>query len=204
MTSFSISDFKSNLGGILRPNLFVAKFNNLPNKLSGYSEPGINNTFSFRCERAELPGKSIATIDDVHSGTTTKLAYDLVYSDITLTIIASQDMKERELFEEWMDSIVIRGGDISTKKTQGSSGTVTPDAENGASGLVSYYSDYAENSILEISQLRENGDAVATYTLYDIFPIQLSPMNLAWEESNTYQRFTVTMSYRYHTLTIGV
>jgi hypothetical protein len=188
MASFSISDFKSNLGGILRPNLFVAKFNKLPNKLSGYSEAGINNTFAFRCERAELPGKSIATIDDVHSGTTTKLAYDLVYSDITLTIIASQDMKERELFEEWMDSIVIRGGEGS----------------GGAAGLVSYYSDYAENSILEISQLRENGDAVATYTLYDIFPIQLSPMNLAWEESNTYQRFTVTMSYRYHTLTIGV
>jgi hypothetical protein len=25
-------------------------------------------------------------------------------------------------------------------------------------------------------------------------------MNLNWEELNTYQRFTVTMTYRYHTV----
>lgn len=187
-TSFSISGFKSNLGGILRPNLFIAQFISLPEVLAKtpanpYTVGAVNQTFSFRCERAELPGKSLATIDDIHSGPTTKLAYDLVYNDITLTVIASQDMKEREFFDEWMDSIVVRGGPNTY----------------GASGLVNYYDSYAKDSVLEISQLKENGSPAVTYTLHDIFPIQLSPMNLAWEESNTYQRFTVTMSYRYHT-----
>lgn len=184
MASFNLSDFRSQVTSIARPNLFVAKFVSLPSILSG-SSSDISTTFEFRCERAELPGKSIASIDDVHSGSTTKLAYDLVYNDITLTIIATNDMNERAFFESWMDNIVIRGGD-----------------DNGnRGGLVSFYDEYAKDSILEISQLREDGDESAKYTLYDIYPIQLSPMTLAWEEINTYQRFTVTMTYRYHVMT---
>ena len=33
----------------------------------------------------------------------------------------------------------------------------------------------------------------------DIYPIALTPMNATWEETNTYQRFGVTLAYRYHT-----
>lgn len=187
MASFNISNFRSQVSSLARPNLFMAKFANLPSVFSktSYGIESVNETFEFRCERAELPGKSIATIDDVHSGSTTKLAYDLVYNDITLTIIATNDMKDRVFFETWMDNIVVRGGQDNY----------------GAGGLVSYYDSYASNSILELFQLREDGSAAAKYTLYDIYPIQLSPMTLAWEEINTYQRFTVTMSYRYHVMT---
>ena len=59
---------------------------------------------------------------------------------------------------------------------------------------------YAKNIILQISQLDEDGLSLITYTMYDVYPISISPMNLSWEETNTYQRFSVTLNYRRYTL----
>jgi hypothetical protein len=89
-------------------------------------------------------------------------------------------MKERKFFEEWMDRIIGRG------------------ARSNA-GLVSYYSDYALGVSLKVDQLNESGNILISYTLQDIYPTALTPMNASWEEPNTYQRFGVTLAYRYHT-----
>jgi hypothetical protein len=182
--SFKISEFKTSIGNLVRPNLFNAT-------LSGYSKivggtdsgtfPDIANTFKFRCEKAELPGRTLATSEDaVGGGPSLKLPYDVTYNDMTLSIICSTDMKEREFFEIWMDKIIGRGG-----------------RENA--GLVSYYSDYALGVSLKVDQLDEAGRTLISYTLNDIYPTALTPMNASWEETNTYQRFGVTLAYRYHT-----
>ena len=98
--SFKISDLRTKVGAIARPNLFNCY-------LSGAAvfDSSIPD-FSFRCEKAEFPGRTIATTDDTHSGPTLKLPYDMTYNDITLSIICSEDMKERMFFERWMDLIV--------------------------------------------------------------------------------------------------
>ena len=181
--SFKISDFKTSIGNLVRPNLFNAT-------LSGYSKivggtdsgafPDITNTFKFRCEKAELPGRTLATTEDaVGGGPSLKLPYDVTYNDMTLSIICSTDMKEREFFEIWMDKIIGRGG-------------------RGNAGLVSYYADYALGVTLKVEQLDESGKTLISYTLNDIYPTGLTPMNASWEETNTYQRFGVTLAYRYH------
>ena len=90
--SFKISDFKTSIGNLVRPNLFNAT-------LSGYSKivggtdsgafPDITNTFKFRCEKAELPGRTLATTEDaVGGGPSLKLPYDVTYNDMTLSIIS--------------------------------------------------------------------------------------------------------------------
>ena len=89
-------------------------------------------------------------------------------------------MIERKFFEEWMDRIIGRGGRTNA-------------------GLVSYYSDYALGVSLIVEQLDEAGKTLIAYTLQDIYPTALTPMNASWEETNTYQRFGVTLAYRYHT-----
>ena len=185
--SFKISEFKSAIGNLVRPNLFTAT-------LSGYKNivgvgvgttadlPNIDSTFKFRCEKAELPGRTLATSEDaVGSGPSLKLPYDITYNDMTLSIICSTDMKERDFFERWINKIIGSGG-----------------ASNSA-GLVSYYSDYAMGVTLKVEQLDESGQSLITYTLHDIYPTALTPMNASWEENNTYQRFGVTLAYRYHT-----
>ena len=183
-SSFKISEFKTSIGNLVRPNLFNATLNGYSKIVGGTDSgtfPDIVNTFKFRCEKAELPGRTLATSEDaVGGGPSLKLPYDMTYNDMTLSIICSTDMKEREFFEIWMDKIIGRGG-----------------RENA--GLVSYYSDYALGVSLKVEQLDEAGRTLISYTLNDIYPTALTPMNASWEETNTYQRFGVTLAYRYHT-----
>ena len=181
--SFKISDFKTSIGNLVRPNLFNATLLGYTKVAGGLDKTLINidNTFKFRCEKAELPGRTLATAEDgVGGGPALKLPYDVTYNDISLSIICSADMIERKFFEEWMDRIIGRGGRTNA-------------------GLVSYYSDYALGVSLKVEQLNESGKTLIAYTLQDIYPTALTPMNAAWEENNTYQRFGVTLAYRYHT-----
>lgn len=174
---FSISSFKSNVK-ITRPNLFFAEIV-VPIGISY-----ISNNFQFRCEATELPGRTVATNDSQSYGPTAKFAYDITYNDINLQIIASEDMAERKMFETWIDSIITPSNTQTFSKATG--------------GIMKYYDNYASGQV-RIHQLKDNGSKISTYTLYNAYPIQLSPMNLSWEDTNTYQRFSVTMTYRYHT-----
>lgn len=208
---FSISQIRSRLR-VVRPNMFFATIQ-LPPKIASFintknaallggsayiggakqawldsinldASAGMNNTFAFRCESTELPGRTIATTEDISYGPVTKHSYDMVYNDLNMTIIASEDMRERAIFELWMEQAV-----QNTSQSGGSLG--------GRGGLVGYYEDYA-TGIVRIYQVNDAGEQLAKYTLAAAYPIQVSAMNLNWEELNTYQRFTVTMTYRYH------
>ncbi len=186
---FSISNFKTAIGKPVRPNLFRAVLRGwssnevLTSLMSNYDVSDINE-FSFRCEKAELPGRSIATSDDTGGGgPALKLPYDVTYSDMQISVICSADMKERVFFESWIDSIVGPAGEANG-------------ASNG--GLISYFQDYARGVTLEVQQLDERGDVLISYQLNDVYPTVISPMNATWEEVNSYQRFGVTLFYRYH------
>lgn len=192
--TLNIDSFRTNID-VVRPNLFYARLT-LPFSIEGititrdplgfytYGNVTDISKFEFRCEATELPGRTVATYDDQSTGTTKKLAYDITYNDINLTIIASEDMNERKVFERWIDYIV---------------NPSTHNNPTGKGGLVKYYDDYAKG-VLTISQLNNDGDKViAEYTMHGAYPIQVSAMNLSWAEFDTYQRFSVTMTYRYYT-----
>lgn len=171
--AFTISEFREAFStGIARPNLWHAELTNTNANLL------IPSKFKFRCERAEIPGRTVATVDDTGSGPTLKLPYEITYNDIEITIICANDMEERKYFEKWIDVIV-------GNKNESTGG-----------GLISYYSLFAKGNTLKLSQLDDLNAKKITYTLHDIYPIGISPMNLSWEETNTYQRFNVTMNYR--------
>ena len=176
---YSIKSLRAKLGVLVRPNNFLATIN-CNSKIPTTS---IDNTFQFRCEKAELPGRTIATSEDAGSGPTIKLGYDMTYNDIQLSIICAADVQERVFFESWMDFIIKPGGY----------------AAGDQAGTIGYYSDYALGNKLTVSQLNDFGNPILTYECMDIYPIALTPMNATWDEVNTYQRFGVTLAYRYHT-----
>jgi hypothetical protein len=192
---FSISDFKTAIGKPVRPNLFKAVLRGWDkastdenDQLAAYlarNDVTDIDEFSFRCEKAEFPGRTIATSEDTGGGgPSLKLPYDVTYNDIQLSIICSADMKERLFFESWMDSIIGPAGE----KVGFSTG-----------GLVSYFEHYARGISLEVQQLDESGEIIIAYTMNDIYPTALSAMNATWEEVNSYQRFGVTLFYRHYT-----
>ena len=190
ISSFKISDFKNAIGKPVRPNLFKAEIlgwdkNAVLNALLVERGVADIDEFSFRCEKAEFPGRSIATSDDTGGGgPALKLPYDVSYNDISISVICSADMKERVFFESWIDSIV---GRAELKPTIAVTG-----------GLVSYFDDYARGVTLVVDQLDEAGNTLISYRMEDVYPITISPMNATWEEVNSYQRFGVTFFYRYY------
>lgn len=171
-----ISDLRSSLGSILRPNNFSVDLSltSTVQTAIGISITNIPN-FKFRCERAELPGRTIATSDDTSVGTSLKLPYDMTYNDIQLSIICAEDMKERTFFEKWMRFIVKRNG------------------------TVAYHNKYAKGNTLAVRQLGDDTLGKLLYTCEDIYPVAITPMNATWEENDTYQRFGVTLCYRFYT-----
>ncbi len=178
---FSLSTIKNNLK-IVRPNLFFVEIS-LPTPLSAGAgaTAGINaTTFKYRCESVELPGRTIATSDEQSFGASIKHAYEVTYNDLTVSIIASEDMNERRLIETWMDNTVRRPNSFNT------------------GGLIKYYNDYASGTV-NIYQLNDQKKQLVKCTLNRVYPIALGPLNLTWEENDTYQRFAVTFAYRWHT-----
>ena len=181
--NYSISNLRTKLGTLARPNNFLVSLALSAASTTALASNGvfapvkladISSTFSFRCEKAELPGRTIATSDDTSIGTSLKLPYDMTYNDIQLSIICSTDMLERKFFESWMRYVV------------------------KYDGTVAYYSDYAKGNTLTVSQLDDDGTSKLTYQCRDIYPIAITPMNATWEENNTYQRFGVTLCYRFY------
>lgn len=182
---FNINQFKSNLK-IVRPNQFFVELY-LPQAIRTATSSitgNINSTIRFRCEATEFPGRTIATIDEQAFGPTIKYAYDITYNDLNLTMIASEDMTERKVFETWIENIITNSG-LS--------------ASAGLGGIVKYYNDYS-GGVVNVIQVNDEQMQIAKCTLNGAFPIGIGPMNLSWEENDSYQRFTVTMAYRYHTV----
>lgn len=176
---FSVNTIKTNLK-IVRPNLFFAEIT-LPTVLGSAAAAGVStSTFKYRCESTELPGRTIATADEQGFGSSIKHAYEVTFNDLTVSIIASEDMNERRLIETWMDNTVRRPSTTNT------------------GGLIKYYNDYASGTVT-IYQLNDQKKQIAKCTLNRAYPIAVGPMNLTWEENDTYQRFAVTFAYRWHT-----
>jgi len=204
MAVFNTSAFVDSVQ-IVRPNLFEA-YLIVPSKLKSamnYGDPGVigslsngfwslgvqfsantAGSFPFRCEATELPGRTVNGIDIDEFGPAFRKATDVVYNDINLSIIASKDMQERRIFEAWIEYMV------GNTRSLGGVG--------GQGGLARYYNDYI--GTLELYQIDEQGNRISGYKLHNTYPISLGSMNANWEERDTYQRFSVTMSYRYHTV----
>ena len=105
--AFSISSFREQIGAVARPNLWYCKLFVATSDVA--AARGQLDTLTFRCEKAEIPGRTIATLDDTGSGPALKMPYEVNYNDMEITVICSTDMAERDYFEEWMNKIVYPG-----------------------------------------------------------------------------------------------
>ncbi len=99
---FSIDNFRSKInsfGGLQKTNRFYVEV---------FSPRWTNDTMDrlkFLCEAAELPGKVITTNDAKIYGPAYKVATGAVYSEITLTFLSTNDMRDKLQFDVWMNAI---------------------------------------------------------------------------------------------------
>ena len=171
----TISQFKSQLiGGGARPNLFEVELTTLP---AGIAWPADN--FRYMCKAAQLPASVIANIDIPFRGRIFKVAGDRTIAPWSITVFNDEDFRIRKAMEEWVDLIAKLENNlgatdpsaymVNAKVFQLGRGS-TPSSKNNAGD---------RNAVL-----RE-------YEFIDIFPTNVSSIDLSYDSSDTIEEFVV-------------
>lgn len=174
----SISTFKSKLiGGGARPNLFEVELATLPPAVSAASWSA--DDFKFMCKAAAIPAQNIASIDVPFRGRTFKVAGDRTIDTWTVTIINDERFNLRRAMEEWTEQIA---------KLDNNLGTTEPGSY--MTNAVVY--QLGRGSTLSSKNNQGSANAVlAQYEFVDIFPTNVSQIDLSYDTSDTIEDFTV-------------
>ena len=163
----SISQFKSSFStDVARPNRFDVS---VPVPIGLIPYLGTTRRLNLRCESAELPGRTIQTTEMKIYGIQEKFPYMTSYSDISLTFIVGDDMREKKFFDAWLNWI-----------------------NPSYSYDVKYKSDYAV--IIRVNQYGVGGNGTYSVDLLDAYPVAVNPLQLDWS-SDGYHKLTVTFAY---------
>jgi len=180
----SIQDFKSALiGGGARPNLFEVS---IPTPPAGVAI----NTPEFRvlCKAAALPASNIASIDVPFRGRIFKVAGDRTFDTWTITVINDQDFLIRDAMEAWMQSIGQYGD---------ASGFTNP-SDYMCNAFVKQFKRGKAN-VGKDTPFLSGLEVAATYKFYDIFPTNISAIDLSYDTTDTIEEFTVEFQVQYWT-----
>ena len=161
-----ITDFKSKLsGGGARSNLFevVLSFTD-----AAPADTNVLDKSRFLVETAALPGSTVTPLEVAFRGRTLKLAGDRTFETWTITVINDTDFSIRSAFENWMNVI---------NRVSDNTGVTDP---------ALYQADAF------VYQLDRDGSTLRAYHFYDLFPTNISPIQLSYE-TDAIQRFTVEM-----------
>ena len=173
-----ITDFKSKLvGGGARPNLFEVELA-FPEEIA--IDNDVKDKARFLVKAAALPASNITPIDVNFRGRILKIAGDRTFDTWTITVINDTDFSIRSAFEKWMNSI---------NRLSDATGANNP-------------ADYQEDAF--VHQLDRDGSTLRTYRFYDVFPTQISQVDLSYETVDTIQEFTVELQVLYYESIKGV
>jgi hypothetical protein len=164
----SISEFKSSFAkDVARSNRFDVQIP-IPPVLLPYF--GTARTLNYRCESAQLPGKTFATTEQKFgSNPVEKFPYATTFTDIDLTFIVDDDMQQKLLFDGWMNY-------------------VSPVYNYN----IRYKSDYT--TALTINQYDVQNNLTYSVNLYDAYPISMNQMDLDWSNDGLH-KLVVTFAY---------
>ena len=182
----SLSQFKTKLaGGGARPNLFEVTIPSFPSGINlGVQGDGGGQfdaeKFTFMCKAAALPASNISPIEVPFRGRTMKVAGDRTFDTWTITVINDEDFQYRRAFEAWMQNI---------NQYSDHSGLTDPN---------SYMTDATVVQLGRATVARETGtgtggnaNVLAQYKFKDIFPTNVSAIDLSYDTTDTIEEFTV-------------
>ena len=161
----TITGFKSKLaGGGTRPNLFEVEIA-FPEQLA--IDNDVKEKSRFLVKAAALPASNITPVEVNFRGRILKIAGERTFDTWTVTVINDLDFGIRSAFEKWMNLI---------NKMEDATGTVNP-------------ADYQPDAY--VHQLDRDGSTLRTYKFHDVFPTNISAVDLSYETVDSVEEFTV-------------
>ena len=165
----SLSNFKSALQyGGARPSLFDFQVYDV--LLTGVT---LTNTPLY-CNVSSIPPLTVTPIERQYFGRTVKIPGDIVYGDLTTTVMNAEDYSVRNAIEKWMDKM---NGHVSNK---------------GFSNNTDWVTD------LELIQYSKDGESLMYYEFIDCWPQTLAEIPLSYDTASDIEQFDVTWAYNYY------
>jgi len=172
----TISQFKAAMsGGGARPNLFEVELTTLPDGITGWDA----DNFRFMCKAAALPAQNVASIDVPFRGRIFKVAGDRTIDTWTVTVINDEGFLLRNAFEAWSELIA---------KLDTNLGATDPSAYMKNAKV--YQLGRGATTSSQNSQGTANA-VLKEYEFIDIFPTNVSQIDVSYDSSDTIEEFTV-------------
>lgn len=164
----SINDFKTTFTkDLARPNRFDV---NIPVPLTLIPYVKNAKNLVYRCEHAQLPGRTLATTEQkIGSNPIEKYPYLTTYNDIDLTFIVDGDMNQKVFFDAWLNYI-------------------NPTYNYN----FRYKGDYT--TVITVNQYDVNNQLSYSVNLFDAYPISMNQLDLDWS-SDGHHKLSVTFAY---------
>ena len=170
-----LTSFQSALPyGGARPSLFEFQITAAPSAVDSSL-----SSVSLYCNVSEIPPLTLTPIERQYFGRTVKIPGDLVFADLTTTIINTEKYNVRNELEKWME--VINGTISNTGEADVNFGT-------GTAKLIHYQKD---------------GEETMTYEFVDCWPTAISEIALSYDTASDIEQFDVTWAYNYYTMSGG-
>ena len=190
----TLSQFKNRLaGGGARPNLFEVNISSFPAALGrrvwrngGKRE---NGTFKFLAKAAQLPASTITEVPVPFRGRILKVAGDRTFDTWTVTIINDEDFQLRTAFEQWMNVM---------SKLNDATGVTNPSSYM----TDAYVTQLGRGRVAESTRNRRGGRSsmLRNYKFFDVFPTEVSAIELSYDNTDQIEEFTVTFQVQYFTI----
>jgi hypothetical protein len=155
----------------------IAKTSHFEVQITGLGDSDLERDMMFRCDTAELPGRTVTSAEYKIYGHIRKIPYGSLVGDITLEFLLSEDMREKEYFEKWVNTI---------------SGTNSFGSSNGTYNI-EYYDTIT--GVVNIRQYGEAGQLSSVHTLIEAYPVAINPVTMNWQGEDV-AKLSVTMAYR--------
>ena len=174
--AFSLTTFQSALAtGGARPSLFDLEVSGTP--------AGVNDTkledVKYFCNVSALPPLTVTPIERQYFGRTVKIPGDMVFGDLSTTIMNTEKYTIRNTIEKWMDGINTTVGNIGRTDNSHWQGTVT------------------------LKQYSKTGESLMVYTFVNCWPQTVSEIALSYDTASDIETFDITWAYNYYTTAKG-
>lgn len=157
--------------GQSKPNLFEI-YLSAPNVAANIASKGLSRLY---CKAGQIPGVSLNYIEVPYQGTRINVPTQRFYNEWTVTIINDRQYALRSILEGWVNSISDSQGKQNRNLQQG----ILQDM-----WVVQY-----SNEIVPLP--------IQTYFVRDAFPADISPIDIAWDQNDSTQDYTVTFRFQY-------
>ena len=172
--ALAISKFKGALPhGGARPSLFEITVSK-PTAVKGSFD-----TMATHCNVSAIPPLTVTPIERQYFGRTVKIPGDMVFGDLSTTIINTQNFSLKKVIENWMGAINGTGTNYGYSDSTSGYGTVT------------------------LTQFSKTGTSLLKWEFIDAWPQTVSEIALSYDTASDIEQFDVTWAYNYYTQAKG-